>query len=87
MYSGMVDDNLARTQHHPRDEASPFLPPPDLVDFQLLKIHLLTVDCSDNNYFDVSAPDLRDKFISQTLAYGKLGQWNRPQRETQGMSC
>ena len=100
MYSGLVDGNLARKQHLPgkgddrssktTDPKEPYRSPADLVDFQLLKIHLLSVDNCGNNYFDAWDPDLRDRFISETLAYGKSGLWTAYSgsgQETQGMSC
>ncbi len=89
MYSGLVDGNLSRVQHNTwaGDDCSP---PPDLVDFELRKIHLLTVDNCGNDYFDSWAPEVRDRFICQTLAYGKSGLWIRytgEGQETQAMSC
>jgi hypothetical protein len=70
-YSGMIDGNLARTQHLPPTKW-PGPPPADLVDFQLLKINPLSVDVCSNDYFD---NHLEPVSISQTLAYGKLGLW------------
>ena len=88
MYSGMVDGNLARTQHLSLDKGSEFSPPSNLVDIQLLKIHLLTVDNGGNDYFDLGDPLKRDRFISQTLAYGKIGLWEASGGpRTQAMSC
>jgi hypothetical protein len=90
MYSGLVDGNLSRNQQHPHDPQSPYLPPADLVDFQLQKIHLLSVDNCSNNYFDAWAPEVRDRFICQTLAYGKAGLWfpyTGQGQETQSSSC
>ena len=100
MYSGMVDGNIARKQHLSGEDgqyssktpskSDPYTAPPDLVDFQLQKIHLLTVDNCSNNYFDSWDPDLRDRFIAETLAYGKGGLWcsyHGKSQETQAMSC
>jgi hypothetical protein len=89
-YSGLIDGNLARTQVNPWDKDTPALPPPDLVDFQLRKIHLLTVDNCGNDYFETWSPETRDRFICQTLAYGKGGLWTAfsgEGTETQAMSC
>lgn len=90
MYSGLVDGNLARTQHHPHDPESLYFLPADLVDLQLLTIHHLTVDNCGNNYFDSWAPEVRDRFICQTLAYSKAGLWSAytgQGQETQSSSC
>ena len=82
MYSGLIDGNIARIQHVPRilelEDKDTYRcpPPPDLVDFQLLKIHLLSVDFCGNDYFEGWDPALRDKFVSETLAYGKIGMWS-----------
>ena len=81
MYSGLIDGNIARTQgiriyEAEEDEERPRRTPYDLVDFQLRKIHLLTVDFCGNDYFEQWMQPTRDKFISETLAYGKLGMWN-----------
>jgi hypothetical protein len=90
MYSGLIDGNMGRTQFNPWDKKTPYLPPPDLVDFQLRKIHLLTVDNCGNDYFETWSPEKRDSFICQTLAYGKRGLWTAYSgegTETQAMSC
>ena len=89
MYSGLVDGNLSRVQQNSWAQDG-YAPPPDLVDFELRKIHLLSVDNGGNDYFDAWAPEVRDRFICQTLAYGKSGLWTRytgEDQETQAMSC
>jgi len=88
MYAGLIDGNLARTQHKSSWWDGPA--PPDLVDFQLLKIHLLNVDVGGNDYFEQWDPELRNKSVCETLAYGKLGYWvpyTQSGQETQALSC
>ena len=102
MFSGLIEQNIARTQHLPTNRhvaenpthqrpRTDLGPPPDLVDFQLSKIHLLTADHCGNDYFEQWVPPTREKFTAETLAYGKIGMWKaftrRRERETQAMSC
>ncbi len=95
MYSGLIDGNIARTQglktYEPEPgEERPHRTPYDLVDFQLRKIHLLTVDFCGNDYFQQWTQDTRDKFIAETLAYGKGGMWTaytEANHETPASSC
>ena len=86
-YSGIVDGNLGSTQ----DFAPWGAPPPaDLVDFHLQKINPLSADCCGNSYYDSWAPEARDRFICQTLAYGKIGHWtpySGAGQETLALSC
>ena len=89
MYSGLVDGNAARLQKQPHVEDGYGLPA-NLVDFQLRKLHLLAVDNCGSNYFDIYDQELRERFICQTLAYGKAGLltlYTGRGIETQAMSC
>jgi hypothetical protein len=90
IYSGLIDGNFARTYGTWSLATGAVTPiPPDLVDFQLQKIHGLSVDIGGSNYFQQWGAATREKHLCETLAYGKIGFWNvwSGADETPAMSC